>query len=106
MVVGVSSCGHAPDSTPPGQSGGHYPNSHSFIWRPLILAMRGLCLGYFRHCERRSGENILLVQMALIYTPPLGTSVLGASPRLRHQMAKEMGHEVKEVLALVNALYR
>lgn len=107
--VGVSSWRRmAPDTTPAGAKvGGHYTNSQLIHMEAAEHGYaEGIALDVYGYVSEGSGENIFLVQDGVLYTPPLGTSVLGGITRdCVIKLAKEMGYEVREVLVAREQLY-
>jgi len=107
--VGVSSWRRmAPDTTPAGAKvGGHYTNSQLIHMEAAEHGYaEGIALDVYGYVSEGSGENIFPVQDGVLYTPPLGTSVLGGITRdCVIKLAKEMGYEVREVLVAREQLY-
>ncbi len=107
--VGVSSWRRmAPDTTPAGAKvGGHYTNSQLIHMEAAEHGYaEGIALDVYGYVSEGSGENIFLFQDGVLYTPPLGTSVLGGITRdCVIKLAKEMGYEVREVLVAREQLY-
>ncbi|NOZ07225.1 MAG: branched-chain amino acid transaminase [Chloroflexi bacterium] len=98
--VGVSSWRRmAPDTfTSMAKIGGQYINSQ-FV---SIEAKRhgyteGIALDIYGYVSEGSGENLFLVQDGVLFTPPLGNSILaGITRQCVMTLANELGHEVRE----------
>jgi len=78
--------------------GGQYVNSQ-FV---TVEAKRhgyteGIALDIYGYVSEGSGENIFLVQDGVLYTPPLGNSILAGITRdCVMTLARDLGHEVRE----------
>ncbi len=78
--------------------GGQYVNSQNIVMEAKDNGFsEGIALDIYGYVSEGSGENIFLVHHGEIYTPPLGSSVLGGITRASAlTLAKELGYTVKE----------
>jgi branched-chain amino acid aminotransferase len=66
----------------------------------------GIALDIYGHVSEGSGENVFLVRDGVIYTPPLGSSVLpGITRDSVMTIARDLGYEVREDVLQREALY-
>lgn len=68
--------------------------------------MEGIALDVYGYVSEGSGENIFVINDGVLYTPPLGASVLpGITRDSVIMLAKELGYEVIEQLIPREGLY-
>jgi branched-chain amino acid aminotransferase len=68
--------------------------------------VEGIALDTSGYVSEGSGENIFLIQDGIIYTPPLGASVLpGITRNTVIDLAKDLGYDVVEKLIPREMLY-
>jgi branched-chain amino acid aminotransferase len=87
--------------------GGQYVNSQ-FIAREAANHgyTEGIALDVNGYVSEGSGENIFMARRGLLYTPPLGGSILdGITRRCVMTLADELGMEVREELIPRELLY-
>jgi len=66
----------------------------------------GIALDVNGNLSEGSGQNLLLVRDSIIYTPPLGSSILGGITRDSIMtLARELGYTVTETVLPREALY-
>jgi len=98
--VGVSSWRRvAPDTfASMAKIGGQYVNSQFMTMEAKRHGYtEAVALDIYGYVSEGSGENIFLVQDGVLYTPPLGNSILAGITRdCVITLAREMGHEVRE----------
>jgi branched-chain amino acid aminotransferase len=89
----------APDTVPAlAKIGGHYTNSQLMV---MEAKQRGfdeaVALDVAGYVSEGPGENIFLVWRDVLYTPPLGSSILmGITRDCVITLARELGYEVRE----------
>ena len=107
--VGVSSWRRmAPDTFPAAAKvGGHYTNSQLMRMEAAEHGYsEAIALDVYGYVSEGSGENIFVIQNGVIYTPPLSASILnGITRNCVMTLARDLGHEVKEVLITREQLY-
>ena len=107
--VGISSWRRmAPDTFPAlGKIGGHYVNSQFMVMEARDRGfVEAIALDIYGYVSEGSGENIFVVQDGVIYTPPLGASILGGITRDSViTIARDLGYEVREQLIPREMLY-
>jgi branched-chain amino acid aminotransferase len=89
----------APDTFPTmAKAGGNYLNSQlSLLEARQSGFVEGIMLDSFGYVSEGSGENIFLVRDDVLYTPPVGSALLsGVTRNSIMQIARDMGHEVRE----------
>ncbi len=98
--VGVSSWRRmAPDTFPAlGKIGGQYINSQFIAMEAADHGYaEGLALDFNGYVSEGSGENIFLVSDGVLYTPPIGSSILkGITRSAVMTLAREFGYSVVE----------
>lgn len=98
----------APDTFPAlAKVGGHYTNSMLMVMEAKERGFtEGIALDVAGYVSEGSGENIFLVWRNVIYTPPLGASVLmGITRDCVITLAKDLGYEVREQMIPREMLY-
>ncbi|HAF70368.1 MAG: Branched-chain amino acid aminotransferase [Acetothermia bacterium 64_32] len=107
--VGVASWARMAPNTYPALAkvGGHYTNSQLVAMEAKDRGFtEGIALDVFGYVSEGSGENVFLVRDGIIYTPPLGASILGGVTRACViRLARDLGYEVREQLIPREALY-
>lgn len=80
------------------KAGGNYVNSGYVTMEAADMGfMEGITLDINGHVSEGSGENIFVVYRGVIYTPPVGASILlGVNRGYVISLAREMGYEVRE----------
>lgn len=78
--------------------GGQYVNSQNIVMEAADNGFsEGIALDVSGYVSEGSGENLFLVHQGEIYTPPLGSSILGGITRNSAlTLARELGYTVKE----------
>ncbi len=78
--------------------GGQYVNSQNIVMEAKDNGFsEGIALDVYGYVSEGSGENLFLVHQNEIYTPPLGSSILGGITRNSAlTLARELGYTVKE----------
>jgi len=98
--VGVSTWRRmAPDTfTAMAKIGGQYVNSQFMVMEAHDRGFtEGIALDVYGYVSEGSGENLFLVQDGVIYTPPVGASILmGITRQVVITIAQELGYEVRE----------
>jgi len=98
----------APDTFPAlAKVGGHYTNSQLMVMEAKERGFtEGIALDVAGYVSEGPGENIFLVWHNVIYTPPLGASVLmGITRDCVITLAKDLGYEVREQMIPREMLY-
>lgn len=98
----------APDTFPAmAKIGGHYVNSGFVVMEAKDRGFtEGIALDVFGYVSEGSGENIFVISKGVIYTPPLGASILGGITReCAIILAGDLGYEVREQLIPREMLY-
>jgi branched-chain amino acid aminotransferase len=98
----------APNTLPAlAKTGANYMNSQLIKMEALVNGyVEGIALDANGYVSEGSGENIFLVQDGIIYTPPLGASVLpGITRNCIIEIAEDLGFEVVEKLVPREMLY-
>jgi len=107
--VGVSSWRRmAPDTySALAKIGGQYVNSQFVVIEARTHGYtEGIALDVFGYVSEGSGENIFVVLDGVIYTPPIGSSILGGITRdCAITLARELGYEVQEHVIPREMLY-
>jgi branched-chain amino acid aminotransferase len=107
--VGVSSWRRmAPDTLAPMvKIGGQYVNSQFIVMEARDNGfVEGIALDVYGYVSEGSGENLFAIQNGVIYTPPIGASVLqGITRMVVLQLARDLGIEVREQNLLREFLY-
>lgn len=107
--VGVSSWRRmAPDTFPSmAKVGGQYVNSQLMKMEALSHNyVEAIALNYDGFVSEGSGENIFLVRDGVIYTPPLGASILeGITRHSMITLAADLGYTVREAMIPRELLY-
>lgn len=87
--------------------GANYMNSQLIRMEAIKHGVtEGIGLDVFGYVCEGSGENIFVVKNGVIYTPPLGASILSGITRGSViQIAKDFGYEIKEQLIPREFLY-
>ena len=80
------------------KAGGNYVNSGFVTMEATDLGyMEGITLDINGHVSEGSGENIFVVYRGVIYTPPVGASILlGVNRDYVITLARDMDYEVRE----------
>lgn len=98
--VGVSSWRRMAPDTLPGMAkiGGQYVNSQFVVMEAHDHEYtEGIALDIYGYVSEGSGENLFLVQDAVIYTPPVSASILvGITRSVAMTIAEDLGYEVRE----------
>lgn len=98
----------APNTFPAlAKTGANYMNSQLIKMEAIKNGyVEGIALDSGGYVSEGSGENIFLIQDEIIFTPPLGASVLpGITRNTVIELAREMGYEVIEKLIPREMLY-
>ena len=98
----------APNTMPTmAKSGANYMNSQLIKMEAIANGfVEGIALDVNGFVSEGSGENIFLVRQGVIYTPPLGNSVLpGITRDSVLRIAKDLGVEVREQIVPREMLY-
>lgn len=98
----------APDTFAPlAKIGGQYVNSQFIKMEAKDNGFdEGICLDVNGYVSEGSGENIFMVQGGIIYTPPLGSSVLSGITRdCVFKIAKTLGYEIRQEVITREMLY-
>ncbi|MCD6290257.1 MAG: branched-chain amino acid transaminase [Anaerolineae bacterium] len=107
--VGISSWRRmAPDTFPSmAKIGGHYVNSQFMVMEARDRGFsEAIGLDIYGYVSEGSGENLFVVVDGIIYTPPLGASILGGITRDSViTIARDLGYEVREQLIPREMLY-
>jgi len=107
--VGVSSWRRmAPDTFPSvAKIGGQYVNSQLMKMEALSHNyVEAIALNYDGFVSEGSGENIFLVRDGVIYTPPIGASILeGITRHSIVTLAADLGYTVREAIIPRELLY-
>ncbi len=92
---------------PMGKVGGNYVNSQLMVMQAKLDGyVEAIALDVHGYVSEGSGENLFLVDKGVIYTPPLGTSILpGITRDSVITLARDMGYEVREALIPREWLY-
>lgn len=80
------------------KAGGNYVNSGFVTMEANDLGyMEGITLDVNGHVSEGSGENVFVVYRGVIYTPPVGASILlGVNRGFIISLARDLGYEVRE----------
>jgi len=109
VSVKVSSWARMAPNTFPAlaKCGANYMNSQLIKMEAIKEGYtEGIALDVYGYVSEGSGENIFVVNGNVLYTPPLGASVLpGITRDSVMTLAKEMGYEVREQLIPREGLY-
>ncbi|NOZ28279.1 MAG: branched-chain amino acid transaminase [Chloroflexi bacterium] len=107
--VGISTWRRmAPDTFPAlAKIGGHYINSQFMVMEARDRGfVEAIALDIYGYVSEGSGENLFVIQDGIIYTPPLGASILGGITRDSViTIARDLGYEVREQLIPREMLY-
>jgi branched-chain amino acid aminotransferase len=98
----------APDTTSAlAKIGGQYVNSQNVVMEARDNGFtEGIALDVNGYVSEGSGENIFVIIKGVIYTPPLGNSILGGITRdCATTIAQEFGYTVKESVIPRELLY-
>ncbi len=87
--------------------GGQYVNSQNIVMEAKDNGFtEGIALDIHGYVSEGSGENIFLIHKGIIYTPPLGNSILGGITRnSAFTIAEDLGYTVKETVIPREMLY-
>lgn len=87
--------------------GGQYVNSQNVVMEAKDNGFtEGIALDIYGYVSEGSGENIFVIHKGVIYTPPLGNSILGGITRnCAVTIAEELGYTVKEQVIPREMLY-
>jgi len=87
--------------------GGQYVNSQNIVMEAKDNGFtEGIALDIHGYVSEGSGENIFLIHKGVIYTPPLGNSILGGITRnSAFTIAEDLGYTVKETVIPREMLY-
>ncbi|GAB4560305.1 MAG: branched-chain amino acid transaminase [Anaerolineae bacterium] len=107
--VGVSTWRRmAPDTFPAlAKIGGQYVNSQFLVMEARDRGFEeAIALDIYGYVSEGSGENLFVIQDGVIYTPPLGASILGGITRDSViRIAHDLGYTVREQLIPRELLY-
>lgn len=98
----------APDTfMPMSKAGGNYLNSQLIAMEAVDNGfVEGIALDIQGFVSEGSGENVFVVYRGVIYTPPVGASVLmGITRDYVVTLARELGYEVREQMIPREMLY-
>jgi len=98
----------APDTFPAlAKIGGHYTNSQLMVMEAKERGFdEAIALDVAGYVSEGPGENIFVVWRNVLYTPPLGASVLmGITRDCAITIAKDLGYEVREQMIPREMLY-
>jgi len=98
----------APNTLPTlAKTGANYMNSQLIKMEAIVNGyVEGIALDASGYVSEGSGENIFLIEDGIIYTPPLGASVLpGITRNTVIDLAKDLGYVVVEKLIPREMLY-
>jgi len=78
--------------------GGQYVNSQNIVIEAKDNGFsEGIALDVYGYVSEGSGENLFVIYKGEIYTPPLGSSILGGITRATAvQIARDLGYNIKE----------
>lgn len=87
--------------------GGQYVNSQNIVMEAKDNGFtEGIALDIYGYVSEGSGENIFVIHKGIIYTPPLGNSILGGITRnCATTIAEDMGYTIKETVIPREMLY-
>lgn len=87
--------------------GGQYVNSQNVVMEAKDNGFtEGIALDIYGYVSEGSGENIFVIHKGVIYTPPLGNSILGGITRnCAVTIAEDLGYTVKEQVIPREMLY-
>ena len=87
--------------------GGQYVNSQNIVMEAKDNGFtEGIALDIYGYVSEGSGENIFVIHKGIIYTPPLGNSILGGITRnCAVTIAEDMGYTIKETVIPREMLY-
>lgn len=87
--------------------GGQYVNSQNVVMEAKDNGFtEGIALDIHGYVSEGSGENIFVIYKGVIYTPPLGNSILGGITRnCAVTIAEDLGYPVKEQVIPREMLY-
>jgi branched-chain amino acid aminotransferase len=109
VSVRVSSWARMAPNTFPAlaKCGANYMNSQLIKMEAIKEGyMEGIALDVYGYVSEGSGENIFIINDNVLYTPPLGASVLpGITRDSVITLARELGYEVQEQLIPREGLY-
>ncbi len=107
--VGISTWRRmAPDTFPAlAKIGGNYVNSQFMVMEARDRGfVEAIALAIYGYVSEGSGENLFVIQDGVVYTPPLGASILGGITRDSViTIARDLGYEVREQLIPREMLY-
>jgi branched-chain amino acid aminotransferase len=98
----------APNTMPAlAKTGANYMNSQLIKMEAIVNGyVEGIALDANGYVSEGSGENLFLIQDGIIYTPPLGASVLpGITRNTVIELAEDLGYKVVEKLVPREMLY-
>lgn len=98
----------APDThTAMAKSGGNYVNSQFVTMEATDNGfVEGITLDVNGYVSEGSGENVFVIRQGVIYTPPVGASILlGVNRDYAITIARELGYEVREQMFPREMLY-
>ncbi len=98
----------APNTLPAmAKSSANYANSALIKMEAIIDGYsEGIALDVYGNVSEGSGQNIFIVREGLVYTPPLGSSILGGITRDSViTLARDLGYTVAESIIPREALY-
>ena len=99
---------NAPNTTPAmAKSVANYANAQLIKMEAIADGYaEGIALDHFGNLSEGSGQNVFVVREGIIYTPPIGNSVLwGITRDCVMVIAKELGFEVREQTLPRESLY-
>ncbi|MCC7353813.1 MAG: branched-chain amino acid transaminase [Anaerolineae bacterium] len=107
--VGVSSWRRmAPDTfAAMAKIGGQYVNSGFVVMEARDRGfVEGIALDVYGYVSEGSGENLFLIHKGVLYTPPVGASILGGITRdCAITLARDLGYEMREMMIPREMLY-
>ena len=107
--VKISSCSRMAPNTLPAmaKSAANYANSALIKMEALADGYaEGIALDVSGNVSEGSGQNVFMVRDGIIYTPPLGSSILGGITRDSIMtLARDLGYTVTESIIPREALY-
>jgi len=98
----------APDTTNAlAKIGGQYVNSQNIVMEAKDNGFtEGIALDIYGYVSEGSGENIFVIYKGVIYTPPLGNSILGGITRnCAITIAQDLGYTIRETVIPREMLY-
>ena len=93
--------------SPMAKIGGQYVSSQNIVMEAKDNGFtEGIALDINGQVSEGSGENIFVIYKGVIYTPPLGSSILGGITRdAAITIAKDLGYDLREQAMTREMLY-